>query len=260
MLRAASRASLLEGDPLGVASFPLVPYSNRIGFGRFEWQGVGFVLEQNAPAEPHALHGVGFRRPWQVRAVAADAATLVLLHRPDQAWPWAFEARQDIVIGQGELTLELRAVNLEPKPVPLAFGHHPYLQAAGASLSFAATGVWIAGRDGLPSERVAPSGAFDFAAPRSVATANVDHCYDGWDGVARVRWADRPLALEIVASATLPNAVVYIPPGGDAFCVEPVPHVTNALNLDRRAAPMPVIGPREAFRATIRLRTFRPRA
>jgi aldose 1-epimerase len=38
------------------------------------------------------------------------------------------------------------------------------------------------------------------------------------------------LALSIEAGGLFRNLVVYTPPGQDFFCVEPVSHMTNAIN------------------------------
>jgi hypothetical protein len=103
MLRSASAFSIATNDPFGMASFPLVPYSNRIDNGSFEWDGKRYSLARNFPPEPHAIHGVGFERPWQVHAHSADSATLVLNHRPGASWPFAFEARQRITIARAIL-------------------------------------------------------------------------------------------------------------------------------------------------------------
>ncbi|HEX3603940.1 MAG TPA: hypothetical protein VHU43_07595, partial [Steroidobacteraceae bacterium] len=132
MLRAVSTGGLAQRDPYATAGFPLVPFSNRIEVGRFVWDGKPVALARNFPPEPHAIHGVGFERTWQVLSRAGDSALLALLHRPDAGWPWAFEARQRITLTDDALTLDLSAVNLEVQAVPLAFGHHPYMPRSGA--------------------------------------------------------------------------------------------------------------------------------
>lgn len=254
MLRSANAGSIAARNPLGMASFPLVPYSNRIGNGTFEWNGHIITLARNFPPEAHAIHGVGFERPWQVHARTTDSATLRLVHQPDAGWPWAFEARQRITIADRELTLDLTATNLAPRPVPLAFGHHPYIPKKGAHLRFRARGVWLVGIDGLPSERVKNCGKFDFSRPTPVEQGDIDHCFTDWTGPAHVSWTDRPLALEIGGSRTLPSAVVYVRTGMEDFCFEPVPHINNALNLADREPSMPIVAPGETFCASIRFR------
>jgi aldose 1-epimerase len=254
MFRAADAAGIAARDPFRMASFPLVPYSNRIGDGTFEWDGKIITLAQNFPPEPHSIHGVGFERPWQLRAHSDDSALLRLIHQPDASWPWAFEALQRITIAQRELRLDLTAINRASRPVPLAFGHHPYFPQTGAHLSFRARGVWLVGDDGLPSQRVKPAGRFDYCHSTPVQLGFIDHCFTGWTGPAHIEWQEKPLALEISASWTLPCAVVYIRPGAEGFCFEPVSHLNNALNLRDREPAMPVVAPGESFHASIRFR------
>jgi aldose 1-epimerase len=257
MLRGVSAAGLAARDPYATAGFPLVPFSNRIGEGRFVWNGKPFTLAHNFPPEPHAIHGVGFERPWQVLSRANEAALLALLHRPDAGWPWAFEARQRITITDDALTLDLSAVNLEAQAVPLAFGHHPYIPRSGARLTFHAQGVWRTGDDGLPAELVKPTGSLDFSKGLDVERADVDNCFSGWSRAAYIIWPDKPLALEITASSELSSAVVYSSRELEAFCFEPVAHVSNALNRQDGESAMPVVVPGGSFRARIRFRAIR---
>ena len=109
MLRAASEAGVAARNPYATAGFPRVPYSNRIGQGGFEWRGELMTLARNFPPEPHAIHGVGFERPWQVQSRDSDSAVLRLVHRPDAGWPWAFDARQRITLTDDLLILEFDA-------------------------------------------------------------------------------------------------------------------------------------------------------
>src|SRR3984957_9975826 len=53
-------------DPLDTACFPMVPFVNRIAYGRFEFGGRTVQLERNWSEDPHPLHGQGWRKPWTV--------------------------------------------------------------------------------------------------------------------------------------------------------------------------------------------------
>jgi aldose 1-epimerase len=257
MLRSASERGIAARDPYATAGFPLVPYSNRIGQGNFEWRGKLMSLARNFPPEPHAIHGVGFERPWQVQTRGRNSTVLTLKHRPDAGWPWAFDARQSITLTDDLLIMEFDAVNLESQPVPLAFGFHPYFPRSGARLTFHAQGVWRVGDDGLPCELVKPAGPFDFSKGAAVENADIDHCFTGWNGVAIIAWPERPQALGITASRELSSAVVYMRRELDAFCFEPVAHINNALNRGDRESAMPVIAPGESFESSIRFRAIR---
>ncbi|MDZ7588822.1 MAG: hypothetical protein U5J78_06715 [Parasphingorhabdus sp.] len=82
------------------------------------------------------------------------------------------------------------------------------------------------GEDALPLQAHSPDGPYDFQKAASVAGRDIDHCFSGWSGNARIEWSGRAYALEILSDQ--PAAVVFIPARGNAFCVEPVPHVNNA--------------------------------
>ncbi len=250
MLRTASPDAITQGAMLGMASFPLVPYSNRIGHAQFAWAGEAVELAARFPPEPHALHGVGWRRAWQVTSQRADRVALTLHHEADAEWSWPFTAVQEISLSADQLVLKLAATNGADVPVPLCFGHHPYFDADGATLDFSAERVWMADDDALPICAVKPVGDFDFAGGAAVTGRAIDNCFSGVGKLVHIRWATRPLALTIASD--LPAAVVYIPAGGDMFCFEPVPHINNALNLPGHSPAMPVIPPGATFEAIIR--------
>src|SRR5690349_784157 len=63
-LRPATPSDVARGNPLGMASFPLVPFSNRIRDGRLRFEGRTIEIPLNFPPERHALHGHGWQRPW----------------------------------------------------------------------------------------------------------------------------------------------------------------------------------------------------
>ena len=80
-----------------MACFPLVPYSNRIRGGRFEFAGRTVQLPSR-PEDPHHEHGHGWRHPWTV--VRHEASTIVLRYRhAADSWPWSYEAEQEITLG-----------------------------------------------------------------------------------------------------------------------------------------------------------------
>jgi aldose 1-epimerase len=248
MMRRSDEAAIDSNDPLRLSSFPLVPYSNRIDHGRFRWNNKAVQVQPNFPPEAHAIHGVGWKRAWQVRAATANMCELVLDHEADEHWPWDFSASQHFSLIDGALHMTLSATNLSDESCPLAFGHHPYFDAEGASLQFNAVSVLMNAPDALPLSAAPPTGPYDFQDRAPVAGRDVDHCYAAWDGKARIDWKDHPFALEITSD--LPAVVVFIPKDGVAFCFEPVPHVNNALNRPDLFPAMPIIPAGKAFTST----------
>lgn len=249
MFRRATSDATRQPQPLGMGTFPLIPYSNRIGFGRFDWGGQTYHLEPNFHPEPHSIHGTGWTARWTAEQVAADSVVLHYAHLADKHWPWPFEATQHIMLSPDGLTIKLAAKNLSDETVPLAFGHHPYFDSAGATLSFRADQIWQTGPDGLPDYAEQPTGQFDFTNGDPVQGRALDNGYSGWNGKAEICWAGRPLALEI--DADMAAAVVYVPDGGDSFCFEPVPHLINALNMPSQEPQMPLVLPGSTYRAQI---------
>ena len=111
MLRPADEAAIASGDATRLSGFPLVPYSNRIADARFDWHGQSIALQANRSDEPHALHGMGWQRAWQVSEQTAASAVLRLDHPGDTFWPWPLRAEQRITLSADRLTLDLGFVH-----------------------------------------------------------------------------------------------------------------------------------------------------
>lgn len=247
ILRPADEAAIASGDPTRLSGFPLVPYSNRIADARFEWGGRSIELQANRADEPHALHGVGWQRPWHVVEQSASSALLRLDHPGDAFWPWPVRAEQRITLQHDSLTIALSAVNLADAPAPLAIGHHPYFLRDQARVGLRAEAVWLADHANLPGTAVAPHGQFDLSDGPAIADRQIDNCYTAVNWPAQIDWPDQ--SLTIACSSQLSCAVVYANAAADALCIEPVAHLSNSLN--RPDAAMPVIAPGERFAAEI---------
>jgi aldose 1-epimerase len=59
----------------------------------------------------------------------------------------------------------------------------------------------------------------------------VDNCFAGWSRRAIGRWRDKGLSLTMTADPVFGTIVVFSPQGQDFFCVEPVTHLNNGINL-----------------------------
>ncbi len=254
MLRHTDDATIAEGNPIEFASFPLVPFSNRIGHARFEWDGQNIAITPNFAPEPHAIHGVGWRRAWHITERGNQNCIMALDHMADADWPWNFHAEQSFYVRPYGLDIALSITNTDSIPTPIAFGHHPYFDAAGATLTFAAQRVYMSDADDLPTDAIAPVGDFDFRTDGRVEGRNIDHCYADWDGIAHIAWDDRPLALHIVSD--MPATVVYIPKKGEAFCFEPVPHINNSLQRQGEQPEIPCVAPGATYRSSIQMRAI----
>ena len=253
MFRATVPGARADALPTRMASFPLVPFSNRIGSGRFNWNDNPVQLKLNAPPELHSLHGTGWIAGWNTAALTENTAVLSHEHHPDQSWPWHFFAEQHISMTDDMLTINMVASNLSDRSAPLAFGHHPAFDSKGAKLTFRASTVWRTGDNGLPAFSEMPKNIFDFTGGARVDERMLDNGYAGWDGRANICWDNRLLQLDIISDVRA--AVVYVPKDARHFCFEPVPHIINALNLPGQQPSMPIAAPGASVASNIQFIT-----
>jgi aldose 1-epimerase len=205
------------------ASYPLVPYSNRLGHRRFDWLGRSYTTASNAPGMPHSIHGIGWQRPWSVVVHGDAEATISLEHLPDADWPFAFTAQQRFVLGAGLLRVEMSVTNTAGIAAPVGLGWHPYFPKRARSRLHIELGErWEADATKLPTHKVAQHGI-----DADVAHLAFDHCFEGWRGAAHIH--DETLSLKLGSS--LDRLVVYTPPEKPYFAVEPVSHVNNAIHM-----------------------------
>jgi len=246
----SSEAQALAGAR-GAACYPLLPYSNRLGYRRFRWLGREYTTQANFDDSPHSVHGIGWQRPWRVDDADAGSVLLRLSHAGDADWPFPFEASQRFTLTPEQLTVELAFTNTAAHPAPAGLGWHPYFPKRSRSrLHAELTERWESDPSGLPTRPV-PQPGID----GDVAHLAFDHCFGGWQGPARIR--DERLSLRL--SASLPYLVVYTPALKDYFCVEPVSHVSNALHMAEPAQHgLQTLSPGATVEAWMRLEIGRP--
>ena len=261
LLRRPHPDAILARNPRGLACFPLVPFSNRIAWGRFRWDGHDYALERNFGDHPHTIHGVGWQAAWDVASVSATSAVLTLRHDAtgEQArrWPFAFTAEQRFTLTEDALNVVLAMTSQHAHPAPAGLGLHPYFPNAGTpTLTFNAAEVWLNGEDALPASRIAVPAEWDHTRGMSIGAASLDNCFTGCDGRAQIAWAGHRHSLSIEADSLFRYLIVYTPPGQDFFCVEPVSHATNAINrMDSVPSDgLRILGPGETLRGEV---TFR---
>ena len=235
ILRLPDPAALLGGRAGGLGGFPLVPFSNRIAGGGFSFGGRSYRLARPDPSFPLPIHGLGWVRSWDPVFVATGSARLRLHHPASTAdlalWPFAFAAELRIDLAADALSVGLRLTNHHDGAAPAGLGLHPFFRRTpDARLRFAATGVWLNDAAQLPVTLAPIPPAWDHAGGRRVDGAALDHVFTGWDGQAEIALAPSPVILRLDASAIFRHLVVFTPPGAGFFCVEPVSHMTDAVN------------------------------
>jgi len=244
ILMSAEPSSMTASRPS--ASFPLVPYSNRLGYRKFRWKGHDYSTRPNFGDNPHSLHGVGWLRPWEIVSSSVLEVVLRYVHKPDADWPFAFEARQYFTLTPQAMSVQMVFTNTADVAQPVGLGWHPYFpKRARSRLHIELSDRWDSDATQLPTRKVAQPGI-----DSDVSHLSYDNCFEGWKGAARIR--DEKFSLQL--SSSLPYLVVYTPPDRDYFCVEPVSHLSNAIHMaDPAAHGLRALAPGESFEASMKL-------
>jgi aldose 1-epimerase len=217
---------------LEAASFPLVPYVNRIRGGRFTFRGREVTLAPNMAGDPSPLHGQGWLAPWQVESAAADEAVLSFHHEAGE-WPWEYRAEQRFELDEGALLLRLTCRNLSHEPMPCGLGQHPYFNCGDRTrIDTRVTHAWTIDEHVLPVEKAPATGRFDLR-DRAACGEDLDHGFGGWDGTARLTDPGWPFELAM-SSPDARFFQLYSPASGGIFVAEPVTHANAALNAPER--------------------------
>ncbi|HEY2188412.1 MAG TPA: aldose 1-epimerase [Caldimonas sp.] len=228
------------------AMFPLVPYSNRLGYRRLRWRGRDYTTRANVADSPHSLHGVGWQRPWRIVSSSALEVVLELRHQADADWPFAFTARQYFALDVASISARLQLANDAAVEQPAGLGWHPnFARRARSRVHIELSHRWDADATLLPTRKVAQHGI-----DSDVSHLAFDNCFEGWRGPARIR--DERFSLQL--SSSLSRLVVYTPADREYFCVEPVSHVSNAIHMaDPTAHGIVSLAPGETIEASMRL-------
>ena len=216
------------------ASFPLVPFGNRIEAGRFTFEGRKYHLPPNAP-EPHPIHGDGWQATWDIVETAPASATLAFTHEDNV---YAYRAEQVFRVEGDRFAVTLQVENTGPRAMPFGLGHHPYFPLTPETLLTAPAHTFVAERAGhLPGERLPLPEDTDFAKPSPIPPRWLNNGFEGWTGDARIVWPEAALAVRIAAPEATgyflfrPDTAFDPAYRGDYFCFEPMTHAANAHNL-----------------------------
>jgi aldose 1-epimerase len=250
------RAGHVTGLPI------LAPWANRLAGRRFRTAGVEVDLEGVAlHTDPGGLpiHGTLTAHPgWRLELLAAEDERAVLRASFDYgAWPEllaAFPFPHELVVEAAvagatlAVTTTLRAG--ARRPVPVAFGWHPYLRLPGPPRS--AWRLLLPEREHLALDgRGLPTGLADHEPAEAEAVG--ERAFDDLYALG----PERTLGLEAGGRRLLVDygdgyryAQVFAPPGGEFVCLEPMTVSTNALG----AGTCPLVEPGGAFTAAFALR------
>jgi aldose 1-epimerase len=249
-----------------VTGLPLLaPWANRLPGRRYRAAGIEVSLEGLAlPTDPGGLpiHGTLTAHPgWRLERLAAEADRAVLEASFDYgafpellaAFPFPHRLTVAATLSPGGLEVATTLAASGDRPVPVAFGWHPYLQLPGAPR--ATWRLLLPHRRHLElDDRGLPTG--EAADEPAEADPVGDRTYDDLYAL-EADPAGRRLGLEAAGRRLLVGygagydyAQVFAPPGAEFVCLEPMTGPTAAL----AAGTTPLVAPGERFGATFRLR------
>lgn len=241
LMRRGRPGAVAAGPAFDLSCFPLVPFSNRVDQGRFRFGERGVALPVDRWNWPHAIHGHGWEAVWAVDGRSGDSLHLSYRH-PAGAWPWPYRAEQVFHLTGDGLSITIAITNEGDEPMPAGLGLHPYFpRPPGTVLTARTDGMWTNGPTRLPERRSAVPGQWDTRQGLCLDGVNIDHGFFGWAGGATLSWPDRPpgtedgpipwgMSLSVEADPLFSHLLIYAPHGEHYVCVEPVSHMTNALN------------------------------
>lgn len=242
--RRGLEAYVEAGKTMGIPF--LHPWANRLEGRRYEAGGVEVTLDDDAAGvrlDPHGLpiHGLYAASPdWRVEPPVEEQgderqdliASLHTSDRPELLASFPFPHEVEIAATLVDRTLRIRTTIFPTtdRPVPLAFGFHPYVTLPGvprAEWQVALPPLRHRPVDdrGIPTGTAASLTAESFTLGDRTYDDGYDHVPDG----ARFVVSGGGLRITVCFEEGYPAAQIFAPAGDDVICFEPMAAPTNAL-------------------------------
>ena len=260
VMRPLSSADRAAGNVLGVASFPMVPFANRVGGNAFEFEGRRYSFEMNNPPEIYHVHGTGWHRPWTV--TEADDRSAILSLEVVDLQAFSYHAEQRFTLDEAGLSLATSVTNLAAQRMPFGFGHHPWFERDDEiTVQFAARTFHLNEPEMMIGQRIALPAELAFDSPQPLPAYWRCTDYGGWDGVATIRQPARGVGLTMRGDPVYGHIMFYADPARPVFCVEPQTNASGAFNRPHGFGDAEdgiiVLAPGETASATLRFEPFR---
>lgn len=191
-------SSPVDGPMLLFRGAVVAPWPNRIGDGRYTWDGEELQTALSEPERGNALHGLLSFQRYQSVDVTPGAVTLRAELVPSTGYPFHLLVEVTHALdAQTGLTTTVRARNAGSRDLPYGVCPHPYLVAGSEPLDMwtltlaAGTYVEVSPDRLLPTGMAAiePGSLLDFAGGRVIGAAELDHAVtdlERREGLARV--------------------------------------------------------------------------
>lgn len=217
-------AGYAEGEvATGARGQHLLPWPNRVGDGRWTWEGCELQLPLTEVHARNANHGLVRWSSWEIVDASATTAVVRTVVPAQPGWPGRLAVTCTWELTPGGLSAHLEVVSQAPRPLPFGYGAHPYVRPRNdlvddEELRVPAALRLLTDDRGLPTgEQQVACTPYDFRTSRAIGDTALDTCFGslerGVDGRAAVRfgntevWGDEAFRwFQVYSGETLPEA------------------------------------------------------
>lgn len=183
---------LLDGFPAdgpitGGRGQLLIPWPNRVGDGRYRFDGRELQLPLTEPEQLNAIHGLLRWTPWHLLARGEDTVRVGTTLFPQPGYPFLLDVFAEYRLGPAGLEVLVSATNAGTVSAPYGVGQHPYLTVGPDLVDTVVLTVPAQYRlrtdeRGLPTGQEPVEGtAYDFRAARPIGDLRLDTAFTGLD-------------------------------------------------------------------------------
>ena len=162
----------------------LVPFPNRLGDGKYRFDGSDYQVALTEPEKQNAIHGFLRWRSWSAVQRSSDRVVMATRIFPMQGYPFMVDVQVDYRLDDAGLTVSTTATNLGDTPCPYGTGQHPYLSPGNIAIDECTLHLAAETRILTDPARQLPIGtepvagtAFDFREGRFLGDLEVDHAF-----------------------------------------------------------------------------------
>jgi aldose 1-epimerase len=229
VMRRLSDADRSNGSVLGVASFPMIPFANRVGGNAFNFDGRRYEFEANNPPEIYHVHGTAWQRAWTAKQTKQSKA-LLTLEVADPA-NYSYRASQHFDLYEDALILRTSVTNAGTRPMPFGFGHHPwFIRDADTVIQFRSHSFHLTEPEYMVGERIKLPDELSYDLPGPLPDRFRCSDYGGWDGNATISFPTRGVGLTMQADPIYKHLFLFADPSRAVFCIEPQTNAACAFN------------------------------
>lgn len=168
----------------GAHGTPLIPWPNRLGDGRYSFDGTEYQVALTEPEKRNAIHGFLRWRSWRPVEQARDRVVLTTRLHPLTGYPFILDVEVDYTLSEDGLTVRTTATNVGELPCPYGCGQHPYLSPGDGLVDDCTLHLDAATRILTDDQRQLPTGhepvegtAYDFRTGKKLGDLKVDYAF-----------------------------------------------------------------------------------